>query len=124
MSADVAAVFTQASQANTNAAGASSNAISAATSANSANIAAQGAATAAQASYNESLAIHGLIGTPMSGTISADISSSYSATLNISASISGSGQVDLTPVMKVIGTPISTVSRDIYEVARLVKTKK
>jgi hypothetical protein len=123
VSADIAAVYTQASQANTNAASANSNATAAATNANNANNSATAAGVAAQASYNEALATHVLLGTPMSGSVSADISSSYNAILNISASVSAS-TVDLTPVLKVLGSPISTVSRDIYEVARLVKTKK
>jgi len=126
VSADIANVYTQASQANSNAASANSNASSAANNANLANINAQAATAAGTAAYNESVLVYNRLGAPMGASVSADISSTYSATLHISASISGGGSasVDLGPVYKILGTPISTISRDIYEVARLVKTKR
>ena len=112
VSADIAAVQSTANSTYAQAASANTNAANAAALAGNA----VGAATNA---YNETLYISGVLGTPIT-TIAGDISATFSATLNISASISGVN-VDLTPVISLIGQPVKTLARDIYETAKLVR---
>jgi hypothetical protein len=78
--------------------------------------------SAVSASVTSSLA-YSVLGTPMSGTIAADISATYHAALTVTASFSGaiSASVDLAPVLEVLGSPVVNISNDVREVARLAK---
>lgn len=96
----------------------------AAIAASSADISAGSAATSANTAAARSLTIINTLGSPMSGTVSADISSTFKAVSAISATFSGtvSASVDFSPILGVLGRPVSTVSNDIRQVALLVKT--
>lgn len=60
------------------------------------------------------------LGTPASGTLAADIAGVAGAVVHVSGAVA-SASVDLSPITKKLGDPITTISRDILEVARLVK---
>ena len=82
---------------------------------------AQTAATYAQDAYVAIGNVDILLGTPFSGTVSADISATYHAVQAISATFTGSisATVDFTPILKVLGTPVKTVSDDIYRIGAM-----
>ena len=106
-----------ASTAAANAASANSNAITAATNASS-------AATNANNANNNILIVSGNLGTTfLSGTVAAGISATYHAVLNVSGG-GGSGSADLTPILTVLGRPVTTIAQDIFQVAKLVKNTK
>lgn len=74
-----------------------------------------------------------LLGTPLYGTVSTDVSATLSASRAAAAAGGFSGSitasVDLTPVMTkvnqviaLLGRPVSTLSQDVLEVARVVKS--
>lgn len=96
----------------------------AATAAGAADASAQTAATQATTAAVAAAATNVLLGTPMSGTVSADISATYNAALAGSSSFSGtiSASVDFRPILNILGTPIKTIADDIYQTALLVKT--
>lgn len=81
------------------------------------------ASTNASNAYSTSLSVYTRLGSPISGSIAADLSSTLSASLNVSASL-GNAVVDLSPVLSRLGQPVTTLARDVYELARLVRTKK
>jgi hypothetical protein len=82
---------------------------------------AQTAATYAQDAYVAIGNVELLLGTPFSGTVSADISATYHAVQAISATFTGSisATVDFTPILKVLGTPVKTVSDDVYRIGAM-----
>ena len=107
VSADIAAVYIQAA-----------NAYTAATTADAH---AQQAITAAQAASAGTVQIQTTLGTPMFGSVSADISATYDAVLNVSASFSGtiSASVDFRPIYTILGKPVKSLADDIRETARI-----
>ena len=103
-----------------------------ASSAGSAATAAANAETAALASISAVNNVVNVIGTPFSGTVAAALTATYKQAV-IGAENGGGGTVtvDLTPVLNkqnqtldILGVPVNNLSRDIYEIARLVKNKK
>lgn len=122
VSADIAVVNANAASAASNASSANNSAINAAAQATTAATNASAAGTQATNAYNESVLVYNRLGVPMSGTVSADISATYKAALSGGSSFSGSitASVDLSPITRLLGTPITTVSKDIYEVAKMV----
>lgn len=95
------------------------------TSAQAADTHAQQATSQATAAVAGTANILSTLGTPMSGTVSADISATYHAALSVSATLSGSGvSADLGPILKVLGKPVKTIAEDIKQTAAIAASKK
>lgn len=114
---DIAQATAQAALAAGYAQSANTNAASAATNANSAN-------TNAILAANRSLTIINTIGTPASGTVSADIAALAVMVANVSASTSASVDLQSTnsrldTLLKKVGTPVVTVSEDIRQIGKI-----
>lgn len=109
--AQAAAAASNASTAATNASNASTYALQASTNASAANINAALAATRAQT-------IITTLGTPTSGSIAADIKDTRD---NVGSGGGGTAAADVSPIVRILGTPIQTIANDLRQVGKIVQ---
>jgi hypothetical protein len=97
------------------------------TSADAAAVQAEFAKSSADNAASAAAAINTLIGVPFSGSVALALTATYHQAALAAVAGGGGGPTDLTPVLNSLtavsnklGTPVDTVSRDVYEVAKLI----